>query len=65
MEERQMKPIGFLKDANGNWSSKRLFATLSFIAAVALAFVTKDATLTGLFMGAATSVFIAQAVSKT
>lgn len=63
--EVKEKPKGLLSDPVGDWSSKRFFGIASFLVAVVIAFVMKDATLTGVFMGAASAVFIAQAVSKT
>lgn len=54
-----------LQDSNGDYSSKRVFGLLSFVVATILAFVGRDATTIGVFMGAATAVFIGQAITKT
>lgn len=54
-----------LQDSNGDYSSKRIFGLLSFVVAAVLAFVGRDATTIGIFMGAATAVFIGQAITKT
>lgn len=61
----EVKPKGIFSDPLGDWSSKRVFGILSFVVAVTLAFVTRDAALTGVFMASASAVFIAQAASKT
>lgn len=57
--------MGFLKDKDGNWSSKRLFALSSFAVAIVLAFMGRDTATVSVFMGAATAVFVGQAISRT
>lgn len=59
------KPIGFLKDEAGDWSSKRLFGLMCFLAAAGLAFAGKSAEVCGVFLGAASLVFGVQALTKT
>jgi len=54
----------FLKDPNGDLSSKRLYGIACLIVAIVLAFVKNDAVLTGTFLASASAVFIAQSISK-
>jgi hypothetical protein len=55
----------FFQDSNDQYSSKRLFALASFGVAIGLAFSGRDSTTVSIFMGAATAVFLGQAISKT
>lgn len=61
----EKKPLGIFRDANGDWSSKRVIAFLSFIVAGVVAIVTRDAVLTGVFMGATLGILGVQATTKT
>lgn len=56
---------GLFTDQNGKPSSKRVFAFLCFIVATAGAFLHVSDTVVLGFLGAATSVFVGQALSKT
>jgi len=55
-----MKIMQFLKDPQGDLSSKRLYGIGCFIVAIVLAFVKGDAVLAGSFLAGASAVFIAQ-----
>lgn len=53
------------KGPNGDVSSKRIFAMASFIVAAIGLFLGKGAPEIGVFMAAATAVFLGQAITKT
>ena len=57
------RPLEFLQNPQGEYSSKRLFGLAAFIVAIFLAFMGRDAAVVAVFRGAATGVFIAQAAS--
>ena len=53
----------FLKDADGQFSSKRLFALGAFVVAVVLAFQGRDLMLVGAFLTPAMAVLLGQAIT--
>ena len=57
--------LSILQGNGDQLSSKRVFGIGSFIVAVILAFMGKDATTVGIFLGAASAVLIGQAISNT
>jgi len=57
-----MKIMQFLKDPQGDLSSKRLYGIGCFIAAICIAFILQNEVLTGSFLAAASAVFIAQSI---
>ena len=64
--EALRRPLEFLQDPKGEYSSKRLFGLACFGVAIALAFMPGSNTNNvAIFMAGATAVFIAQAASGT
>lgn len=59
------KLLSIFNGPNGEISSKRIFAMACFVVATIGFFMGKGATEIGVFMGAATAVFIGQVISKT
>jgi len=59
-----MKIMQFLKDPQGDLSSKRLYGIACLIVAIVLAFTTQNEVVLGSFLASASAVFIAQSISK-
>jgi len=59
------KGITFLKDGDGDWSVKRLYAMGCLVAGVVIAFTTRDTGMVSTFLGSATLVLGVQAVTRT
>jgi len=57
-----MKISQFLKDPQGDLSSKRLFGIGCFVVAVVAAFTIQNEMVVGSFLAAASTVFIAQSI---
>jgi hypothetical protein len=55
-----MKIMQFLKDPQGDLSSKRLYGIACFIVATVIAFTIQNEVLTASFLASASAVFIAQ-----